>query len=183
MIDAQRRKLLFAVAASATALGAGLGWWRWMDHSASSPPLTASGATPVPGFWDLTWETPVGSHIAMKDFQGKPLLLNFWATWCPPCVEELPLLNAFYAEHRAAGWAVLGLAVDRLEPVQSFLKKLPLDFPTGMAGMAGSELGRALGNLSGGLPFSVVVGRDGQVVQRKMGRLNPADLAQWARLK
>jgi thiol-disulfide isomerase/thioredoxin len=119
----------------------------------------------------------------MESFRGRPLLLNFWATWCPPCVEELPLINAFYRENKANGWQVLGLAVDNLAPVQSFLKKMPLDFPVGMAGLAGAELGRSLGNLTGGLPFSVVLGSDGQTLHRKLGRLNAADLAVWVRLK
>ena len=119
----------------------------------------------------------------MKTFLGKPLLLNFWATWCPPCVEELPLINAFYRQNKANGWQVLGLAVDKLAPVQAFLKKMPLDFPVAMAGLDGAELGRGLGNLAGGLPFSVVFAADGTVLHRKMGRLSQADLELWVRLK
>lgn len=138
---------------------------------------------PVEGLWDLAWDTPQGTTLSMASFRGRPLLLNFWATWCPPCVEELPLINAFYQENKAKGWQVLGLAVDSLAPVQLFLKKMPLDFPLGLAGLSGAELGRNLGNLTGGLPFSVVLGADGQVLQRKLGRLKAADLAAWVRLK
>jgi thiol-disulfide isomerase/thioredoxin len=111
------------------------------------------------------------------------LLVNFWATWCPPCIEELPLINAFYRENNANGWQVLALAIDRLAPVQSFLAQHPLDFPVAMAGMSGTELVRSLGNLSGGLPFSVAVGGDGSVLQRKLGRLSSDDLAVWRSLK
>jgi thiol-disulfide isomerase/thioredoxin len=119
----------------------------------------------------------------MESFRGKPLLINFWATWCPPCVEELPLINDFYRQNKSNGWQVLGLAVDKLPPVQSFLQKMPLEFPVGMAGMTGAELGRGLGNLAGGLPFSVVFNGAGMVVQRKLGRLTPSDLSAWLRLK
>jgi thiol-disulfide isomerase/thioredoxin len=119
----------------------------------------------------------------MQSFQGRPLLVNFWATWCAPCVEELPLINDFYRQNKVNGWQVLGLAVDKLTPVQAFLQKMPLDFPVGMAGLSGAEMARALGNLAGGLPFSVVVGANGTVVQRKLGRLHPQDLAAWLRLK
>ena len=135
------------------------------------------------GFWSLLWDSPNGSVIAMDSFKGRPLLINFWATWCTPCVEELPLINDFYRQNKSNGWQVLGLAVDKLAPVQSFLKKMPLEFPVAMAGLSGSELSRGLGNLAGGLPFSVVLGSDGLIAQRKLGRLQPADLSNWLRLK
>lgn len=173
----RRRTLLASVAATAALAGVGVAWWqaRNAEESLALPS--------VEGLWSLQWETPQGAALSMESFRGRPLLLNFWATWCPPCVEELPLINAFYRENKAKGWQVLGLAVDGLAPVQSFLKKMPLDFPVGMAGLAGSELGRSLGNLTGGLPFSVVLGADGQTLHRKLGRLNAADLAAWVRLK
>jgi thiol-disulfide isomerase/thioredoxin len=138
---------------------------------------------PVEGFWSLQWDTPQGSRLAMESFRGRPLLINFWATWCTPCVEELPLINDFYRQNSGNGWQVLALAVDKLAPVQSFLQRMPLDFPVGMAGMTGTELGRSLGNMAGGLPFSVVLSAEGMIVQRKLGRLSAADLAIWLRLK
>lgn len=119
----------------------------------------------------------------MQSLAGRPLLLNFWATWCPPCIEELPLINAFYVKNKASGWQVLALAVDKLAAVQAFLQKSPLDFQVGMAAMAGTELGRSLGNLTGGLPFTVIFGAGGSVLHRKMGRVSPDDLAQWSGLK
>jgi thiol-disulfide isomerase/thioredoxin len=119
----------------------------------------------------------------MADFRGRPVLINFWATWCPPCVEELPLINAFYDKNKSNGWQVLGLAIDKPVAVDTFLQKLPLHFPVGLAGLSGAELGRNLGNLTGGLPFSIALSADGSVIQRKLGRLSESDLDTWSRLK
>lgn len=159
---------------AACALGAGVAWWRLAPREAQSPAVAA--------FWASRFEGPQGEPLVMEAFRGRPLLVNFWATWCPPCVEELPLLNAFQAEQGARGWQVLGLAVDQAAPVRQFLQKLPLNFPVGMAGLAGTELSRSLGNLGGGLPFSLVLDRSGAVQRQKVGKLDAADLEQWAKL-
>jgi len=176
-VDGKRRMLVGATAIAAGLVGVGAAWWRTQtpEHSPSTPPAD--------GFWTSEFDTPDGGKLAMRALQGHPLLVNFWATWCAPCIEELPLVNDFYRQNRGNGWQVIGLAIDKPAPVQAFLQKTPLDFPIGMAGLSGAELSRGFGNLAGGLPFSVVLGSDGRVAQRKMGRLTPADLAGWLRLK
>ncbi|WP_439606526.1 TlpA disulfide reductase family protein [Hydrogenophaga sp.] len=133
-------------------------------------------------FWAGAYDGPNGEAVRLADFRGKPLLVNFWATWCPPCVEELPLLNAFHRAHQDKGWQVLGLAVDQPSAVRGFMQKLPLNFPVGMAGFAGTELSRSLGNPSGALPFSVVFDASGTLVHRKIGKVSETDLSQWAGL-
>lgn len=160
------------LAASAAAAGAGLSWWRLRPREPQSQAEAA--------FWAGRYEGPDGESVELSRFRGQPLLVNFWATWCPPCVDELPLLNAFHAAHAGQGWQVLGMAVDQPSAVRSFLKKLPLVFPVAMAGLAGTELSRSLGNASGGLPFSVVFDRSGAMVQQKIGKVTEADLVQWA---
>ena len=169
-----RRGLMAGVAAVATVAGAGLAWWRLQPQEAT-PGAEAA-------LWQQQFETPAGTPLDLAALRGKPLLLNFWATWCPPCVEELPMLNAFYKEQRARGWNVLGLAIDQPSSVRKFLERLPLDFPIGLAGLGGTELGRNLGNLNGGLPFTVVFGADGRILARKMGKVDAADLQRWLAL-
>jgi thiol-disulfide isomerase/thioredoxin len=129
----------------------------------------------------LRFETPQGQVLAMQSLRGRPLLINFWATWCPPCVEELPLIESFYRTHAPRRWQVVALAVDQPSAVRQFLARGPVSFPVGMAGLEGTALTRSLGNLSGGLPFTVVLGPEGQVRQRRMGRLTAEELAQWGR--
>lgn len=171
----RRRALYAGVAAAAGAAGAGLAWWRLR------PAPAQDGAQQV--VWTQAFDTPDGARLDMAGFAGRPLILNFWATWCPPCVEELPMLNTFYRENRSNGWQVVGLAIDQPSSVRKFLTRLPLEFPVGLAGLGGSELGRSLGNLAGGLPFTVVFGANGQVLHRKMGQVTSDDLQRWLALR
>jgi thiol-disulfide isomerase/thioredoxin len=168
---ARRRWLVGAVAGAATLAGVGLARWR-------ANPDSKSAAEPL-ALWDMVFPTPEGATVAMRTFAGKPLLLNFWATWCPPCVEEMPLLDRFFRENRANDWQVLGMAVDQAPAVSRFLTQRPVGFPITLAGMSGVELSRSLGNQGGGLPFTVVIDRDGLIAQRKMGQVSPQDLQQW----
>jgi thiol-disulfide isomerase/thioredoxin len=130
-------------------------------------------------FWKQQFPQIDGKALTTSSFHGKPLVLNFWATWCPPCVEELPLLNTFYLGNQSKGWQILGLAVDQLAPVKHFLTQTPLSYKVALAGFAGIDLSKSLGNMSGGLPFTVVFNPEGNVVHRKIGRLNASDMQAW----
>jgi thiol-disulfide isomerase/thioredoxin len=125
------------------------------------------------------FERPDGGKLALANFIGKPLLLNFWATWCAPCVREMPLLDRFAREQKGAGWQVVGLAIDRIEPVREFLAKRPVGYPIAIAGTEALGWLRALGNTGGGLPFSVVYDSTGALAQRKVGELSAETLARW----
>jgi thiol-disulfide isomerase/thioredoxin len=169
---ARRRTLLMAgVGGVAAVAGGAAAWWKFRPRDVQPGALD--------GLWGLDFPTPSGGTLHMAQLKGRPVLVNFWATWCPPCVEELPLLDRFYREQSANGWQVVGLAIDQPSSVRTFLGRLPVSFPIGLAGLEGTELGKSLGNLNGGLPFTVVIGRDGTIAQRKMGKVDEADLAQW----
>lgn len=173
-----RRMLLGGAGLLAAAAGAGFAWWRL--HGG----LDAAAALALPeGFWDLQWDAPDGAPVRMQAFRGQPVLINFWATWCPPCIEEMPAINAFFNENKANGWQVLGLAVDKPAAVSAFLQHRPVQYAIGLAGAGGSALAGALGNPSGALPYSLVLGADGTVLQRRLGKVSAAELAVWARLK
>ena len=156
-------------------VGAGLAW-RTSERQAHA----LSEAEQV--FWQQQFQQLDGTVLSTASLRGKPLVLNFWATWCPPCVDELPLLNAFFNQNKAKGWQVLGLAVDQSAPVSRFLTQSPLTFSVALAGFAGIEVSKSLGNLSGGLPFTVVFGSSGTVLHRKMGKLSTDDLHAWMQM-
>ncbi len=169
----RRAWVLAGAAIAAGAAGAGLSWQKTR--------LSGNSGTRLgPDFWAQRFERPEGGELVLDSLRSAPLLLNFWATWCPPCVKEMPLLDGFYRQQQDAGWRVLGLAIDSPTPVREFLAKRPVGFPIGLAGLSGTDLSRTLGNVDGSLPFTVVVGRDGRVIDRKLGALEASDLAGWA---
>jgi thiol-disulfide isomerase/thioredoxin len=165
------RRLWLAGGVALGAIGAGIAWRHWQDRAAAAPD------TPP---WPLIFPRPEGGELRMAALWGRPLVLNFWATWCPPCIEELPELERFHRAWSPRGWQVAGLAVDAPTPVREFLTRRPLSFPIGLAGLDGSALSRALGNERGALPFTAVYDGVGRIVQRKLGQTSFDELAAWA---
>ena len=163
----RRQWAMAGVGASAAA--AGLTWSLWRGAPAHADAL-----------WALRLPQPNGAELAMSSLQGKPLLVNFWATWCAPCVRELPAINRFYQLTAGKGWQVLGIAVDNLGPVTSFLNQVKLDFPVVLAGLDGLKLAQALGDPSGALPFSVLINARGEITHTKLGETNLDELLRWA---
>jgi len=136
--------------------------------------LSAWSTASEAGLWAARFPRPDGGELVLQDLRGRPLLVNFWATWCAPCVRELPEFDAFAKAQ--PDWQVIGLAVDGPTPVREFLARRPVSFPIGLAGLNGSELARGLGNKGGGLPFSLALDRSGQIVWRKLGATSRAEL-------
>ncbi len=162
----------WVVSVAATAAAAGVGWSIWRQRATDSSVDEA--------FWRSSFETPDGSRLVLAELRDQPLVLNFWAPWCPPCVREMPALDRFAREFAPRGWRVIGLAVDKAQPVRDFLARSPVSYAIGLTGFEGIELSRQLGNLSGGLPFTVLFGRHGALLQRHMGETTYDQLAQWA---
>lgn len=167
-----RRTLITAtVAAAAVGAGGVAAWWQRR---------AAVGIYPAP-LWALRLARPGGGELVLADLRGKPLLVNFWATWCAPCIREMPELDRFHRDFAPRGINVVGLAIDELAAVREFLARIRVGFPVGLAGLDGARLSHQLGNAEGGLPYSVLIGAEGRVLQRKLGATTYAELAGWVR--
>jgi len=183
-----RRWWLAAAAVGLTASATGF-WWhlhRSGTGSTAAKPQGAGGTAPTgpsqlgDDFWALNLPQPQGTDLALISLRGRPLLVNFWATWCPPCVREMPLLDQFYRQYHKDGLQMLGIAVDGAKPVLGFLERNPVGFAIGLAGADGSGLARSLGNTAGGLPYTVLADAGGAIVRRQMGELKRSQLEEWA---
>ena len=182
----KRRAWLLAGTGTAAA-AAGVAWQRWRDEAgtAATPSSAAAGAgaQAAADLWQMSFEKPEGGMFAMASLRGRPLLLNFWGTWCPPCVKEMPELDLFSKQFSPKGWRVVGLAVDNPKAVREYLARSPVSYTIGLAGFEGAALSRTLGNEQSGLPYTVAFGRDGTVLQRKAGATSLDELTRWAQLR
>jgi thiol-disulfide isomerase/thioredoxin len=167
------RKTLIATLVAFVAIASGIAWRFHANEEAEDGIDSAA-------FFEMKFNRADGSVLAMSELRGKPLVINFWATWCTPCVHEMPQLDRFQHEFGAQGWQVVGLAVDKPEQVRSFIARLPVSFQIALAGEDGTELLRELGNSQGGLPFSVVLDRRGRIVHHKLGETSFTELSAWA---
>ncbi len=118
-----------------------------------------------------------GVSQALSQYKGKIIVLNFWATWCPPCREEMPELSQLHDEYKNKNVVVLGIAVDELALVKAFSLASPVSYPIFSAENDGMTLGVNLGNDKGILPYTVIINSDGEVVKTFFGRINKSLLS------
>ncbi len=130
--------------------------------------------TAVGALMQLRLPDASGKTQPLSSWQGKTLVVNFWATWCPPCVDEMPELVALQNDLGATGVQVLGIGIDSPSNIRQFAEKHQITYPLLVGGMEGTELSRQFGNQAGGLPFTVLIGQDGRVRQTYVGRLDLA---------
>lgn len=127
-------------------------------------------------FWAQKLTDPAGRVHAMSDYRGKVLVINFWASWCPPCIREMPAFSKLQDDYRHKNVQFLGLAVDTPDNVQRFVRQRPVSYPLLMGGTHIGELSRELGNRSMGLPFTVLVDAQGRIRQYKLGGISESEM-------
>jgi thiol-disulfide isomerase/thioredoxin len=167
-----------ALVGAAAAVAAALGIRAQLGRQGGERDDDAEAAVDL---WSLSFPSLEGAPLAMSGWRGKPLLLNFWATWCAPCVVEMPLLDRFARERAAQGWRVLALAVDQPDPVRRFIAERNVRLPIALAGAVGLDLSRQLGNQNGGLPFTAAFDSTGAKVHDHLGAVDAELLAGWVR--
>jgi len=142
-------------------------------HAAQPAPQSA-----VAQLWTATVTNPDGKPQSLILLKGHPVVVNFWASWCGPCVEEMPALSQLQREYAKKGVEFVGLGVDSDKNVKTFLQKVAVSYPVYVIGFGGADLARAFGNNAGGLPFTVVIDAKGRVRSTKLGQIQLNELKQ-----
>jgi thiol-disulfide isomerase/thioredoxin len=137
-----------------------------VKQEAKPPAPGAAGALFAQSLNDLS-----GKPQALGQWKGKTLLVNFWASWCAPCVQEMPELSALAAKDGGKHFNVIGIGIDSPANLVEFTSKTKVAYPLYVGGLSGTDLSRELGNANGGLPFTVLIGADGKVRKTYLGRL------------
>ena len=120
-----------------------------------------------------------GQPLDILDLHNQePLIINFWATWCAPCRKEMPLLNNYYLTKNADQANVLGIAIDEIDQVNSFVAELGIDFPVLVGQSEAYELMQTLGNSILTLPYTILVNNEGRIIWSKSTEIKREDLEQ-----
>ena len=123
-----------------------------------------------------------GERIALPAaYAGRPLLLNFWASWCAPCVKEMPELDRFAQTQGTDGVQVVGIALEDAEAVRAFLTRIPVTYPILLDTPGPADSSVQVGNAMGVLPYSVLIGADGRILRQRAGPFDPGELDGFAR--
>lgn len=141
-------------------------------HAHAEPPALAD-ALP-----EIVLDDLAGTPTPLDTWAGRPLLINFWATWCVPCLREIPLLKTFHEER--AGIEVIGIAVDRLDPVLEYADEMQFNYPVLIGQAEGMNAMATFRNDAGAMPFSVFTSADGAVLGTHAGELHPEHLENFA---
>lgn len=118
-------------------------------------------------------------HALPEIYAGRPILINLWASWCAPCLAELPELDRYAAAQGPNGTQVVGIALDQPHPVRAFLRRIPVAYPVLIDTPGPADSGVQLGNPKGVLPYTALIGADGRLLKQKIGPFAPGEIDRW----
>ncbi len=173
--------LIVAVAVLGAAIGLLAGQWLGPARgpSPSAPagaPMLAVGDAATPA----TLPDLAGQPQSLTGWAGKLVLVNFWASWCAPCREEMPLLDRTQQRHAANGLQIVGISADSVAATRAFLDQFPVTYPILVDDPAlGGDVSRDYGNRMNVLPFTVLIGRDGRILAQRAGNFSETSLEEW----
>ena len=163
------------IAAGVLALAAGFGAYELLGGSPIGGRLLSDDAD-VASLYATRLPDPAGVETPFRDVTGKVTVVNFWATWCTPCREEIPDFVKLQDEYRDRGVRFVGIAAEKADKVPAFIKEYGINYPILVGDAAAIELSRKLGDKAGGLPFTVIVDSNGTLVHRELGIVKPGKL-------
>jgi len=174
------RSSLFIVAVAVIGAMLGLlagGWYQRSPQRAVPPGVTV--LQPGDERTDLELPDADGKARRLSEWDGRLVLVNFWATWCGPCRTEMPLLDRTATAWAGKGLQVVGIAIDDTESVRTFLKDNPVQYPILVDASNGVDPALIFGDTRGVLPYSVLIGRNGKLIDQRMGSFTQATLTNW----
>jgi len=145
----------------------------YFGASKNAPPAAQNEAPNQPATLLLAQTLPdsTGKLQDLSQWKGKNLIVNFWATWCAPCVEEMPELSALQQSLNSQNIQIVGIGIDSAENIKDFASKYKIDYPLYVAGMNGAEIARKMGNETGGVPYTLLISHDGKIKKKYSGKL------------
>jgi peroxiredoxin len=149
-------------------LGGGIYLNQWLNKPEPTP-ATGLQTDHRPNFTLLDLQ---GTPRSISDWDGKVILVNFWATWCPPCVRELPALIKLHETYQDKGFTIIGIALDNKQDVIDFIKPMGLEYPILLGEQKGIKLTQAYGNRLGVLPYTVLIDRKGRILERHQSEIS-----------
>jgi peroxiredoxin len=155
---------LLIIAVALLGLGGGFILNQWLSQPPATPaPISQAESDQRPAFTLLDVEDKPRS---ISDWDGQVILVNFWATWCPPCVREIPAFNQLYESYKDKGFTIIGIALDNKQDVIDFIDPMSVEYPILLGDQQGIKLTQDYGNRLGVLPFSVIIDRQGRIIER-----------------
>jgi thiol-disulfide isomerase/thioredoxin len=173
------KRLVLALAAVLMAASVAGGLWLIANREPpkSLPPPPVVDAAQLSALYATALPDLEGRSQALAQWRGKVLVINYWATWCPPCIDEMPMLSALHARYAARGVQFVGIAVDDGDKVREFSRRTPVAYPLLVGGAASARITAGLGNAVMAMPFSLVLDRDGRLRTAVLGRLDEGALS------
>lgn len=169
------RHSLLIIAVSTLAATAGYFYGRPQPVS-PPPPESAPTADAPARLLALTLPDLEGKSQSLSQWKGKVLVVNFWATWCPPCKEEMPEFSRISSKYAKNGVQFVGISIDSAEKVLAFSKEVEISYPLLISNLETLDLSSDLGNRAKALPFTVILRPDGTPQQVKLGKFATPDL-------